>query len=115
MFNGGASGYMPARGGFSRLDENLLAKSGGDGEGGMRLGSDFRFVCETCLGPNPYVRMIKMKFGTKECKISERPYQSFRWRAGPGGRHKETIISYEVARYNLLYARPFFHLLVDTV
>jgi len=100
MFNGGASGYMPARGGHSRLDENLLAEgnNAGDGKGGMRLGSDMPFVCETCLGPNPYVRMIKMQFGSKECKISSRPFQAFRWRAGPGGRHKETIVSYEVAR-----------------
>ena len=32
------------------------------------------------------------------CKISDRPFQAFRWRAGPGGRYKTTIISYDVAR-----------------
>jgi len=54
-------------------------------------------ICETCLGPNPYVRMTKLPFGSKLCKISNLPYQGFRWKAGPNGRHKETIISYAVA------------------
>lgn len=95
-----ASGYAPARGGFSAADgyNNECNGSMGGAPPGMNLGSDFPFVCETCLGPNPYVRMIKMTFGAKECKISARPYQPFRWRAGPGGRHKETIVAYEVAR-----------------
>ena len=55
-------------------------------------------LCETCLGQNPYVRMVKMPFGQKLCKISTAPYQSFRWKAGPQGRYKETIISYAVAK-----------------
>ena len=55
-------------------------------------------LCETCLGSNPYVRMVKMPFGQKLCKISTAPYQSFRWKAGPQGRYKETIISYAVAK-----------------
>jgi pre-mRNA-splicing factor RBM22/SLT11 len=54
-------------------------------------------ICETCLGPNPYVRMTKLPFGTKLCKISNLPFQGFRWKPGPNGRHKETIISYAVA------------------
>ena len=52
-------------------------------------------LCETCLGPNPYVRMTKLPFGHKLCKISNLPYQAFRWKAGPTGRQKETIIRYE--------------------
>lgn len=54
-------------------------------------------LCETCLGPNPYLRMVKLPFGHKLCKISNLPYQAFRWKAGPQGRHKETVISYTVA------------------
>ena len=54
-------------------------------------------LCETCLGPNPYVRMTKLPYGHKLCKISNIPFQAFKWKAGPGGRYKETIISYAVA------------------
>lgn len=68
-----------------------------DGDG-ISLGDDFPILCETCLGPNPYVRMVKMPYGQKLCKISNAPYQAFRWKAGPGGRYKETIISYIVAK-----------------
>lgn len=64
----------------------------------MQQGDDFPQLCETCLGPNPYVRMVKLKFGEKLCKISNLPYQGFRWKAGAGGRMKETIVSIAVAR-----------------
>jgi len=65
---------------------------------GMEVGIDFPFVCETCLGPNPYVRMVKSPPGNKLCKISGRPFQSFRWRAGPGGRWKECMVEASVAK-----------------
>jgi pre-mRNA-splicing factor RBM22/SLT11 len=55
-------------------------------------------LCETCLGPNPYVRMTKLPYGHKLCKIANVPYQAFKWKAGPGGRYKETIISYAIAK-----------------
>lgn len=55
-------------------------------------------VCETCLGPNPYVKMTKLPPNHKLCKFSNLPFQAFRWKAGPGGRFKETIISQLVAR-----------------
>ena len=63
----------------------------------LQVGTDFPIVCETCLGPNPYVRMIKCRFGEKLCKVSNVPMQSFRWKAGPHGRFKETIVCREVA------------------
>jgi pre-mRNA-splicing factor RBM22/SLT11 len=61
------------------------------------IGGDFPLLCETCLGPNPYVRMIKLPFGHKLCTISGLSYQAFRWTPA-GGRQKETIISYAVAK-----------------
>lgn len=63
---------------------------------GMKLGEDFPYVCETCLGPNPYLRMMKMPM-SRECKISARPYTAFRWKPGAEARYKETIIAPEVA------------------
>lgn len=54
-------------------------------------------LCDTCLGQNPYVRMTKLSGNNKLCKISHTPYQGFRWKAGPGGRYKETVISFVVA------------------
>ena len=87
-------GYSSKVGGNDYTD----LRGNGREDGGMTVGADFPFVCETCLGPNPYVRMIKMRYGSKTCKICDEPYQPFRWRAGAGGRHKETIISSDVAR-----------------
>ena len=42
--------------------------------------------------------MVKLEYGSKLCKISSLPYQAFRWKAGPQGRYKETIISFAVAK-----------------
>jgi hypothetical protein len=50
------------------------------------------------LGDNPNVRMVKLPFGHKACKISKLPYQGFRWKAGTHGRQKETVISLAVAK-----------------
>lgn len=52
---------------------------------------DFPLLCETCLGDNPYVRMTKEGHGA-QCKICERPYTVFRWKAGRDGRHKRTVL-----------------------
>ena len=64
---------------------------------GLESGVDFPRVCEVCLGPNPYLRMIKQP-SSKECKVSARVFTSFRWRPGAGARYKETVICPEVAR-----------------
>ncbi|KAG2425964.1 hypothetical protein HXX76_013335 [Chlamydomonas incerta] len=54
-------------------------------------------VCETCLGPNPFVRMQRIEFGGT-CHISGRPYTVFRWRPGNDARYKKTVICQEVAK-----------------
>lgn len=64
---------------------------------GLESGVDFPIVCEVCLGPNPYIRMIK-QVNHKECKVSARVFNSFRWRPGSEARYKETVICPEVAR-----------------
>ena len=64
--------------------------------GNMRLGIDFPYVCERCLGPNPYVQMIKAEFGAK-CRISNRPFHVFSWVNPASGRKIKTVICYEAA------------------
>lgn len=86
-----ASGlYRPALG----VDQHLTELGS---TAGASASKDFPIVCETCLGESPFVRMIKMRFGSKLCKITQRPFQSFRWKAGPRGRFKETVVCREVA------------------
>lgn len=52
---------------------------------------EFPILCETCLGNNPYVRMIRVPFG-RGCKTCGRPYTVFRWKAGSEGRYKSTQV-----------------------
>ena len=54
-------------------------------------------VCESCLGPNPFVRMQRIEFGG-QCHVSNRPYTVFRWRPGSDARYKKTVICQEVAK-----------------
>ncbi|GMS96195.1 hypothetical protein PENTCL1PPCAC_18370, partial [Pristionchus entomophagus] len=59
--------------------------------------SEFPILCETCLGNNPYMRMVKDKFGA-ECKICERPFTCFRWQPGKGARYKKTELCQTCAK-----------------
>jgi pre-mRNA-splicing factor RBM22/SLT11 len=59
--------------------------------------SDFPLLCETCLGPNPYVRMMKDKYG-QECKVCNRPFTTFRWCPGAGMRYKKTEICQQCSK-----------------
>lgn len=59
--------------------------------------SDFPILCQTCLGDNPYMRMIKEKYG-KECKICTRPFTVFRWCPGAKMRFKKTEVCQTCAK-----------------
>ena len=50
---------------------------------------EFPILCETCLGPNPMIRMTKQSHA-KACKVCERAFTVYRWKAGPTGRYKKT-------------------------
>ena len=59
--------------------------------------SDFPILCQTCLGDNPYIRMMKEKYG-KECKICDRPFTTFRWCPGAKMRFKKTEVCQTCAK-----------------
>ena len=52
---------------------------------------EFPIICETCLGNNPYVRMVRIPYGGG-CKSCGRPFTIFRWKAGSEGRYKSTQV-----------------------
>lgn len=59
--------------------------------------SDFPILCQTCLGDNPYMRMIREKYG-KECTICNRPFTVFRWCPGAKMRYKKTEVCQTCAK-----------------
>ncbi|VDN57024.1 unnamed protein product [Dracunculus medinensis] len=54
-------------------------------------------MCQTCLGSNPYLRMMKDRHGA-ECKICQRPFTNFRWMPGKGMRYKKTEVCQTCAK-----------------
>ena len=71
-------GYRAKNGSTHATNQGSSLPRGGQ-DGNIVTGEDFPQVCETCLGNNPYVRMTKMTFGSKLCKISNAPFQPFRF------------------------------------
>ncbi|CAO1631535.1 unnamed protein product [Sympodiomycopsis kandeliae] len=68
----------------------MTANKSGTASGGSEA-AETPILCETCLGPNPFINMQKQNYG-KECKICNRPFTVFRWRPGQGMRYKKTEI-----------------------
>jgi hypothetical protein len=77
---------------------------------------EFPSLCETCLGSNPYLRMVRICYSVtpltnaerdwdqtkqgygSECKICTRPFTVFRWMPGAGMRFKKTEVCQTCAK-----------------
>lgn len=59
--------------------------------------TDFPLLCDPCLGDSPYINMQKFPLG-KECRICQRPFTVFKWKAGTKGRFKRTEVCQTCAR-----------------
>lgn len=104
----------------SHLQSYMTANKGGSASSGSET-AETPILCESCLGPNPFITMTKQSYG-KECKVSvrsdnmmarrflglaltfapairhlarqicDRPFTVFRWKPGQGLRFKKTEI-----------------------
>jgi len=74
-----------------------MSRSGGDLSKSGWEKSEFPIICESCLGENPFVRMIRENYG-QECKICSRPFTVFRWKPGTRSRFKKTEICQTCAK-----------------
>lgn len=59
--------------------------------------SDFPSLCTPCLGPNPYIQMLKSP-SDLECKLCLRPFTVFRWSTDRTSRTSKTNICLTCAR-----------------
>lgn len=64
----------------------------------MQEEAEFPVVCENCLGPDPYVRMLKSTVG-HECHVCQRACTAFKFKpGGVGTRYKSTVICQSCAK-----------------
>lgn len=55
----------------------MTANKSGTASGGSEA-ADTPILCETCLGPNPFISMQKQSYG-KECKVSKKHGTDISW------------------------------------
>ncbi|RKO96068.1 hypothetical protein CAUPRSCDRAFT_8544, partial [Caulochytrium protostelioides] len=59
--------------------------------------AEFPILCESCLGPNAYVRMITQPHSS-ECRTCQRVFTVFRWTPSNAQRSKRTEICQTCAK-----------------
>ena len=107
-----ATGYRPKIAGTSRGNtwgQQYGSHGNEEATGQMRLGIDFPYVCERCLGSNPYIQMIKSDFGAS-CKISKRPFHVFKWTNPETRRRMKTVKKHRKTKTVKKQVKPHFSL-----